>query len=55
MTYTLPILSWLTVLAWLAAATAHAQTVGTCPSAKADAYLDINNVRARIFNNGVLF
>ncbi|MCH8962837.1 MAG: hypothetical protein IH820_16390, partial [Bacteroidetes bacterium] len=51
MKYTLPILSWLTVFAWLAAATAHGQTVGTCAPAKAEAYLDVNNVRARILNN----
>ncbi len=55
MKYTLLILSWFTVFAWLAAATAHAQTVGTCVPAKAVAYLDVNNVRARIFNNGGLF
>ena len=33
---------------------AHAQ-VGTCTSALGEAYLDINNVRARILNNGNLF
>ena len=26
-----------------------------CPTGTAEAYLDINNVRARIFNNGALF
>ena len=46
-------LSWLTAFVWLAAATAHAQPLGTC--APAEAYLDVNNVRARIFNNGALF
>ena len=33
---------------------AYAQ-VGTCQAALGEAYLDINNVRARIFNNGNLF
>ena len=35
--------------------TAEAQQVGTCTSPLGEAYLDINNVRARIFNNGNLF
>ena len=34
---------------------ALAQTTGTCAPAEAEAYLDINNVRARILNNGGLF
>ena len=34
---------------------ATAQTTGTCAEAEAEAYLDVNNVRARIFNNGALF
>ena len=29
--------------------------VGTCTSPLGESYLDINNVRARIFNNGNLF
>ena len=36
------------------AKTAHAQ-VGTCTAAIGEAYLDVNNVRARILNNGNLF
>ena len=32
-----------------------AQQVGTCAPAEAEAYLDVNNVRARIFNDGALF
>jgi hypothetical protein len=32
-----------------------AQTVGDCAPAQAEAYLDVGNVRARIFNNGNLF
>ena len=34
---------------------ATAQQVGACEPAQAENYLDINNVRARIFNNGNLF
>ncbi len=34
---------------------AEAQRVGTCTSPLGEAYLDIGNVRARIFNNGNLF
>jgi len=34
---------------------ATAQTPGTCPRTRGEAYLDVNNVRARIFNNGALF
>ena len=33
----------------------RAQPVGTCLPAGAEAYLDVNNVRARIFNDGGLF
>ena len=34
---------------------AQAQTTGTCAEAQAQAFLEVNNVRARIFNNGALF
>ncbi len=34
---------------------AQAQTVGSCEQAIGESYLDINNVRARILNNGNLF
>jgi hypothetical protein len=34
---------------------AQAQSVGSCEPAIGEAYLDINNVRARILNNGNLF
>ncbi len=34
---------------------AEAQKVGTCTSPLGEAYLDIGNVRARLFNNGNLF
>ena len=34
---------------------AEAQRVGTCTSPLGEAYLDIGNVRARLFNNGNLF
>ncbi len=34
---------------------AEAQRVGTCTSPLGEAYLDIGNVRTRIFNNGGLF
>ena len=37
------------------ATSVQAQTVATCEPAKAEAFLDVNNVRARIFNNGALF
>ena len=37
------------------ATAAQAQTVGTCSGGAASTDLDINNVRARIFNNGGLF
>ena len=33
----------------------EAQVVGTCTSPIGEAYLDVNNVRARLFNNGNLF
>ena len=34
---------------------AQAQSVGTCEQAIGESYMDINNVRARILNNGNLF
>jgi len=34
---------------------ALAQTTGTCAPAEAEMFLNVNNVRARIFNNGNLF
>ena len=34
---------------------AGAQTPGSCTPAEAEAYLDVNDVRARIFNDGALF
>ncbi len=37
------------------AGSAEAQKVGTCTSPLGEAYLDIGNVRARLFNNGNLF
>ncbi len=44
------------LLAWAAVATVvEAQTVGTCAPAMAETYLDVGNVRARIFNSGRLF
>lgn len=55
MKHTLHILSWLTAFVWLSAATAHAQTTGRCAPAEAEVFLDVNNVRAHIFNNGALF
>ena len=39
----------------VAIGSAEAQQTGRCPSPLAEAYLDVNNVRARIFNNGNLF
>ncbi|MDZ4700467.1 MAG: T9SS type A sorting domain-containing protein [Rhodothermales bacterium] len=48
----------LAVIAFAAAALAgiaRAQSVGTCSPALGEAYLDVNNVRARILNNGGLF
>ena len=51
----LPILCRLVVLVGFFVAPVHAQTTGTCAPAEAEAYLDVNNVRARIFNNGALF
>ena len=42
------------MLAMLGVQDSKAQ-VGTCTSALGEAYLDVNNVRARIFNNGNLF
>ena len=40
-------------LSWQAD-TAHGQ-VGNCDQSRSETYLDVNNVRARIFNNGHLF
>ncbi len=51
----MPILCRLVVLVGLFVAPVHAQTTGTCAPAEAEAYLDVNNVRARILNNGALF
>ena len=39
----------------MSAPASQAQSVGTCEPAIGEAYLDINNVRARILNNGNLF
>ncbi|MXY08832.1 MAG: hypothetical protein F4Y61_09320, partial [Rhodothermaceae bacterium] len=50
----LPPLILLVALGLGAVLEASAQ-VGTCTSPLAESYLDINNVRARIFNNGNLF
>ena len=47
--------SWLALFTVICAATAYAQIPDSCPDAQAEAYLDVNNVRARIFNNGALF
>jgi hypothetical protein len=49
-----PILAALAVLLF-AAAPVRAQQVGTCSPALGEGYLDVNNVRARILNNGNLF
>ena len=35
--------------------TVYAQQIGNCNSPLSEAYLDVNNVRARLFNNGNLF
>ena len=51
----LPILCRLVVLVGFFVTPVHGQTTGTCAPAEAEAYLDVNNVRARIFNNGALF
>ena len=42
-------------IGFLSAPVAQAQTVGSCEQAIGESYLDINNVRARILNNGNLF
>jgi hypothetical protein len=42
-------------IGFLSANSARAQSVGNCEQAIGEAYLDINNVRARILNNGSLF
>ncbi len=39
----------------LSAPAVQAQSVGNCEAALGEAYLDVNNVRARILNNGNLF
>lgn len=49
-----PILAALAFLL-LVAVPARAQQVGTCSPSLGEGYLDINNVRARILNNGNLF
>ncbi len=43
------------LLLLIGVSTAEAQGFGTCTQSVGEAYLDINNVRARIFNNGNLF
>ena len=45
----------LAVVLGLIAVPAQAQSTGNCEAAIGEAYLDINNVRARILNNGNLF
>ncbi len=52
---TLRILLLTALVCWFGAPTASAQSVGSCEQAIGEAYLDINNVRARILNNGNLF
>ena len=42
-------------IGFLSAPSARAQSVGNCEPSIGEAYLDINNVRARIPNNGELF
>jgi hypothetical protein len=43
------------VVVLVAVGSVHAQTVGTCAPARAEAYLDVGNVRALIRNDGRLF
>ena len=43
------------VIGFLSAPSVRAQNVGNCEPAIGETYLDINNVRARILNNGNLF
>ena len=43
------------VLLMISAVEAAAQTTGSCAEAEAEAYLDVGNVRARIFNDSALF
>ncbi len=43
------------LVAFCLAQHAVAQATGTCPRSEGEAYLDVNNVRARILNNGGLF
>ncbi len=45
---------WLFLFAVLTASV-QAQSVGTCEPAEAEAYLDVGNVRAKVFNSGNLF
>ena len=45
----------LCVLALMLTPLVSAQTPGTCLLGSASADLDVNNVRARLFNNGGLF
>jgi hypothetical protein len=45
----------LAVVLGLVAVPAQSQSTGNCEAAIGEAYLDINNVRARILNNGNLF
>ena len=48
--------SWMTLLiAWVNVSASVAQTVRNCEIGQAEADLDINNVRARVYNTGGLF
>ena len=42
-------------LCWVMAPTAQSQSTGSCEQSIGESFLDINNVRARILNNGNLF
>ena len=53
--YNIRILLLAALVCWLGTPSASAQNVGSCEPAIGEAYLDINNVRARIMNNGNLF
>ncbi len=57
MTYTKAALARivLLLLAFVAGFSVEAYAQGNCAPSEAEAYLDINNVRARVFNNGALF
>ncbi|MEZ4699170.1 MAG: T9SS type A sorting domain-containing protein [Rhodothermales bacterium] len=48
-------LAGLLLLVCTSPSTTRAQALGSCEPALAEAYLDVNNVRARILNNGGLF